>query len=135
MRKAVTLIMIGTMILISIVMPAISESSIRYSEDAVKQCCDIWNDYYAQYHLFLDCGYNLSKSDKSVDQLWICYNRDHVAVPSLTDVIPSNASLLTICSVNEQIYGFHIVSESMKSDLEKVIIYTDLLDHNYIALF
>ena len=58
MRKAVTLIMIGTMILISIVMPAISESSIRYSEDAVKQCCDIWNDYYAQYHLFLDCGFN-----------------------------------------------------------------------------
>lgn len=95
------------------------------SMEALDQFSGIWNDYYDRYRMNIHGGYTTNDDQATLDGLCITYNGTNKEVEYSMDLIPSTANLFFIFKPIERIYGFCIFSNDMKSDLEKIVIYSD----------
>ena len=96
-----------------------------YSAEALDEYCYAWNIEYDKAGIDLWGGYGLSTNEDSHYQFMIKYNNDHNNVGYQSDLIPADADLFFLFDPYADIFGFCVFSDNMKSDLEKVVFYTD----------
>ncbi len=70
-------------------------------------------------------GYILSDNYQSVTNFCATYNGSNQNISYETDAIPATASIFLTYNPATSIFGFCIIDDHMKSDLEKAVIYSD----------
>ena len=101
-----------------------SESSGRYSLDAIQEYCDIWNDYYAQYGIKMHGWYSLTDDGTNVETINIAYNRNLESVNYASGIIPPNSSVMVSYQTENHDYIFMVLSENLKPNLTDATIFS-----------
>ena len=102
-----------------------AEDPFAFSPDAAEQYKKAWNDYYVTQNMDLCGEYSLKEGSHVFQRYEITFNSDGKEKQYDTDIIPSNAGILVTYDPVQYCFGFSIFAVDMKSDLEKVVIYSD----------
>ena len=125
MRRLFALLIIMTLIPGALICPVAAEDRPVFSLEALDQFCNIWNDYYSRYQPNLSGGYIKQDDSISLSCIFITYNDDQQEMDYGTTLIPPTSYLFFAFQPDDGTYGFCVFSDSMKSDLEKIVIYAD----------
>lgn len=136
MRKCVALIL-SLMILLG-VWPAMAENapvynatneelsgSAAYSSEAAEEFCNAWNRYYAEQGVDMEIAYYLEEDRAGIESFAVMFNGEQAEFDYRSGLVPKDAVLFFIYDVAEENYGLCAISDNMKSDLQKAVIYTD----------
>ena len=124
MRKCVALIL--SLVILFGVCPAGALTAEKvYSIEAAEEYCNAWNAYFSEKGMDLEIGYFLTDDQTQIDSFDVLYYGPFSESDSLLEAIPATASLFFIYDVRERTFGFCVIDNNLKSDLEKIVIYTD----------
>ena len=124
MRKCVALIL-SLMILLGVWPAGALTDEKVYSIEAAEEYRDAWNAYFSEKGMDLEIGYFLTDDQTQIDSFDVLYYGPFSESDSLLEAIPATASLFFIYDVRERTFGFCVIDNNLKSDLEKIVIYTD----------
>ena len=125
MRKAFAFVIALVVLLASTYIPALAENSSVFSADALQKYCDAWNEYFQTNNSMLNCGYSMTDDNTSVHYIDITYNIEEQEIGYSSGIIPSTACIYCLYSASEDVFGFGVFSDQLKTDLQNLIIYTD----------
>ena len=96
-----------------------------YSAEAAEAFCDAWNPYFAEKDMDVSVGYFLSDNKKQMESFDVMFNNTKADFSYASGIIPSDATLYIIYDIAKGSYGFCVVADELKGELEKAVIYTD----------
>lgn len=106
----------------------------EFSPDAAEKYTGAWQDSFGTGSDYF-CGYTLT-DDGKVDTLYIIYNGDGKDINYPSGLIPSNAGIYCLISIEEMGFGFFADASHLDGELDDVVIETGsrTIDNDAIAL-
>ena len=121
MRKCVALILSLVILLGVCPAGALTDEKV-YSIEAAEEYRDAWNAYFSEKGMDLEIGYFLTDDQTQIDSFDVLYYGPFSESDSLLEAIPATASLFFIYDVRERTFGFCVIDNNLKSDLEKIVL-------------